>query len=94
MYDMRFYRMHIHLHTHTLFVHVYTRSGYSSVRPLCVRCARELVHVRVRANRRFTQTRSIVLRGMRTEVWVHPRVHVYVDPQCVRATRWRVHRRH
>lgn len=37
---------------------------------------RELVHIRVRANRRFTQTRSIVLRRMRTEMCVYPRVHV------------------
>jgi len=41
---------------------------------------RKLARVCVRANRRFTQTRSIVLRGMRTEMCIYPRAYVYVDP--------------
>lgn len=97
IYDMRFYRTHIHARTHT---HAHTFRWRVHTQWLLERetavCAgvRELVRIRVRANRRFTQTRSIVLRGMRAEMCVHPRAHVYVDPRCVRATRRRVHRRH
>lgn len=95
MCDMRFYRAHTraHTYTHTLFARVYTRSGYSSVRPLrasvyessCV-----YVYAQIGVSRRHGRcvtrdARSMCICTTINCVWVC---------MCVRATRRRVHRRH
>lgn len=101
---MRFSHKYIYSCT---FRHVYTHCSYSSVRPPWVQCAktRMYVYMYVCANRRFTQTRSIVLRGMRTEackMYRCVRLYLYVctvwysrsPPKLYACRPLGVHRRH
>lgn len=72
---------HVHMHTytysptHTLCSRIYTQWLFERETATCA-SVRELVRIHVRANRRFTQTRSIVLRGMRTKMCVYSRTYV------------------
>jgi len=69
-------RTHMHRYTYSLYSRVHTRW-------LLERETATYVGVResayVRANRRFTQARSIVLRGMHTEMCIYLRAYVYMS---------------
>lgn len=75
-------RTHMHKYTYTLCSRIHTQwllehetATYAGIG--------ELVRIRVSANRRFTQTRSIVLRGMRTEMYIYLRAYVCMSIHSV-----------